>query len=199
MYTNLKETYSMRLNKLKLRNFRSYSNEIEFSIDDLNVLIGRNDIGKSSILEALDIFFNGKPDKDDLTVGNGANQIEITCVFDDLPETLTLDDTVETSLKDEYLLNSEQKLEIKKKFPVSGSGSVSEESVIVCNYPIHADLSDLLSKKRTTLKLQFEELGINPEELIGIEVKSLEMLLDSIITLTDKLKPKEPKLKLMVS
>lgn len=153
----------MKLNKLKLRNFRSYSTEIEFSIDDLNVLIGRNDIGKSSILEALDIFFNGKPDKDDLTVGNGANQIEITCVFDDLPETLTLDDTVKTSLKDEYLLNSEQKLEIKKKFPVSGSGSVSEESVIVCNYPTHADLSDLLSKKRTTLKLQFEELGINPE------------------------------------
>ncbi|MBI1183899.1 AAA family ATPase [bacterium] len=58
----------MKLNKLKLRNFRSYSTEIEFFIDDLNVLIGRNDIGKSSILEALDIFFNGKPDKDDLTV-----------------------------------------------------------------------------------------------------------------------------------
>nr|WP_321406804.1 ATP-binding protein [uncultured Carboxylicivirga sp.] len=153
----------MKLNKLKLRNFRSYSTEIEFSIDDLNVLIGRNDIGKSSILEALDIFFNGKPDKDDLTVGNGADQIEITCVFDDLPETLTLDDTVETSLKDEFLLNSEQKLEIKKKFPVAGSGSVSEESVIVCSYPTHADLSDLLSKKRTTLRLQFEELGINPD------------------------------------
>ncbi len=90
----------------------------------MNVLIGRNDIGKSSILEALDIFFNGKPDKDDLTIGNWAGQIEITCVFDDLPESLTLDDTVETSLIEEYLLNSEQKLEIKKKFPVSGSGSV---------------------------------------------------------------------------
>jgi len=153
----------MKLSKLKLRNFRGYSNEIEINIDDLNVLIGRNDIGKSSILEALDIFFNSKPDKNDLTIGNGAGQIEISCIFDDLPDSLTLDDTVKTSLKDEFLLNSEQKLEIKKKFPVSGGGSVSEESVIICEYPNHEELSDLLSKKRTTLKLQFEELGINPD------------------------------------
>ena len=153
----------MKLNKLKLRNFRGYSNEIEININDLNVLIGRNDIGKSSILEALDIFFNGKPDKNDLTIDNGAGQIEISCIFDDLPDSLTLDDSVETSLREEFLLNSEQKLEIKKKFPVSGSGSVSEESVIICEYPNHNELSDLLAKKRTTLKLQFEELGINPD------------------------------------
>lgn len=153
----------MKLSKLKLKNFRGYSNEIGINIDDLNVFIGRNDIGKSSILEALDIFFNGKPDKNDITIGNGAGQIEITCIFDDLPDLLTLDDTVNTSLQDEFLLNSEQKLEIKKKFPVSGSGSVSEESVIVCEYPDNEDLSDLLSKKRTTLKLQFEELGINAD------------------------------------
>lgn len=153
----------MKLSKLKLRNFRGYLNETEIKIDDLNVLIGRNDIGKSTILEALDIFFNGKPDKNDLSIGNGATQIEITCVFEELPESLTLDDTIETSLREEYLLNSEQKLEIKKKFPVSGSGTVSEESVIICEYPNHDDLSDLLSKKRTTLRLQFDELGINGE------------------------------------
>ena len=41
--------------------------------DDLTVLIGKNDIGKSTILEALDIFFNEtsgvvKWDKSDLNV-----------------------------------------------------------------------------------------------------------------------------------
>ena len=47
----------MILKGLKLENFRSYQN---FTIDfdeNLNVIIGRNDIGKSTILEALDIFF----------------------------------------------------------------------------------------------------------------------------------------------
>ena len=163
----------MKLNKLKLKNFRSYSQETEIDISDLNVIIGKNDVGKSSILEALDIFFNGKPDKNDLCIENDNSRIEITCVFSDLPEQLILDDTIVTSLSDEYLLNSDDKLEIKKSFPVSGSGSVSEESVIICDYPDNENLSDLLSKKRTTLQLQFEELGINPEGVNRTKSKEL--------------------------
>lgn len=46
----------MILKKLKLRNFRSYR-DFEVSFDDsINVIIGRNDIGKSTILEDLEIF-----------------------------------------------------------------------------------------------------------------------------------------------
>ncbi|MCF8714283.1 ATP-binding protein [Joostella atrarenae] len=153
----------MKLNQLKLKNFRSYSRETNIDISDLNVIIGKNDVGKSSILEALDIFFNGKPDKNDLCVDNDNSKIEITCLFDDLPEQLILDDTIETSLSDEFLLNEDGKLEIKKTFSVSGAGSVSEESVIISQYPDNENLGDLLSKKRTTLKLQFEELGIDQE------------------------------------
>lgn len=163
----------MKLSKLKLKNFRSYSQETEIHISDLNVIIGKNDIGKSTILEALDIFFNGKPDKNDLCIENDNSKIEITCVFTDLPDELILDDTIATNLSSEYLLNSDGKLEIKKIFPVSGSGSVSEESVIVCNYPDNENLIDLLSKKRTTLKLQFEELGINPDGVNRTKSKEL--------------------------
>lgn len=137
------------------------------------MIIGKNDVGKSTILEALDIFFNGKPDKHDLCISNDASQIEITCIFDDLPDELILDDTVKTRLGDEYLLNVDGKLEIKKKFSVSTSGSVSEEAVIVCNYPDNDGLQDLLSKKRTTLQLQLEELRINPEGINRTKSKEL--------------------------
>lgn len=163
----------MKLDKLKLRNFRSYSQETEIEVADLNVIIGKNDVGKSSILEALDIFFNGKPDKNDLCINNDNGRIEITCTFTDLPNELILDDTIATSLTDEYLLNSDGKLEIKKSFPISAAGSVSEESVIICEYPNHNDLADLLSKKRTTLQLQFEELGIDPEGVNRTKSKEL--------------------------
>lgn len=163
----------MKLDKLKLKNFRSYSQETEIKVADLNVIIGKNDIGKSSILEALDIFFNGKPDNNDLCINNDNGRIEITCVFTDLPEELILDDTITTSLADEYLLNAEGKLEIKKSFPISASGSVSEESVIICEYPDNNDLADLLSKKRKTLQLQFEELGIEPEGVNRTKSKEL--------------------------
>jgi len=167
----------MKLKKLKLKNFRCYSDETEIIISDLNVIIGKNDVGKSSVLEALDVFFNGKPDKNDLSVVNDSSQIEISCVFNDLPETLILDDSVETSLDDEYLLNAEGDLEIKKKFLVSGAGSISEEAVIICEHPDNENLTDLLSKKRTTLQLHFDELGIDSE---GIDQRKSKELRQAI-------------------
>lgn len=46
----------MKIESLKLKNFRGYKEEIEIKFDDLTVLVGKNDVGKSTILEALDIF-----------------------------------------------------------------------------------------------------------------------------------------------
>lgn len=46
----------MRLIELKLRNFRGYKEETCISINDLTTFVGKNDAGKSTILEALEIF-----------------------------------------------------------------------------------------------------------------------------------------------
>jgi predicted ATP-dependent endonuclease of OLD family len=163
----------MKLKKLKLKNFRGYSSEVEIEVTDLNVIIGKNDIGKSTILEALDIFFNGKPEKDDWCINNDGTPIEITCVFNDLQDEIILDDSIRTSLADEYLLNAQGDLEIKKKYPISNAGSVSEESFIVCNYPDNENLIDLLSKKRQTLQNQIDDLRIESEDLDRRQNKSL--------------------------
>ena len=48
----------MKIESIKVKNFRSYREETKICFEDLTVLVGRNDIGKSTILEALDIFFN---------------------------------------------------------------------------------------------------------------------------------------------
>ena len=57
----------MKLVKVKLKNFRGYKNfEVRFD-SDFNVVIGRNDIGKSTILEALEIFFNSDEIKLDIS------------------------------------------------------------------------------------------------------------------------------------
>ncbi|MGV2787674.1 AAA family ATPase, partial [Clostridium perfringens] len=50
----------MKLKRLIIKNFRSYKEEIQIPIDDFTALIGKNDIGKSTILEAMEIFFNNK-------------------------------------------------------------------------------------------------------------------------------------------
>jgi predicted ATP-dependent endonuclease of OLD family len=56
----------MKLSKLRLQNFRCYKDEIQVDFSDITALVGRNDSGKSSLMDALDIFLNdGAPDKDD--------------------------------------------------------------------------------------------------------------------------------------
>ena len=48
----------MKINTVKIKNFRSYKDEINIEFGDLTAFVGKNDIGKSTVLEALDIFFN---------------------------------------------------------------------------------------------------------------------------------------------
>lgn len=111
----------MRLIELKLRNFRGYKEETCISINDLTTFVGKNDAGKSTILEALEIFFNNKVvvcEKEDLSVNHdeGDEIIEITCIFDKYLESISIDSSALTTLSSEFLLNKDKNLEIKKNF-----------------------------------------------------------------------------------
>ena len=91
----------VKLKKVAIKNFRAYSERVEFSVDDITAIIGKNDIGKSSILDALDVFFNSnKMEIEDRNIHCGDELVEITCVFSDLPDEIILDETVTTTLKD---------------------------------------------------------------------------------------------------
>lgn len=48
----------MILKSVKLKNFRCYKDEVIVPFKEITGLIGKNDAGKSTILEALEIFFN---------------------------------------------------------------------------------------------------------------------------------------------
>lgn len=50
----------MKLRRIEIENFRGFSPQIEIEVDDFTALIGRNEIGKSSILAALTIFLEGE-------------------------------------------------------------------------------------------------------------------------------------------
>lgn len=98
----------MKLSKVTIENFRSYSHRMEFSIEQITAIIGRNDIGKSSILDALDTFFNqSKLDLADRNIHAADNPVIIGCTFSNLPNEIVLDDAVSTTLEAEYLLNED--------------------------------------------------------------------------------------------
>ena len=71
----------MRLVRVKVSNFRCFKDEITVALDDLVVLVGKNDSVKSSLLDAMNIFFNGVPEQDDLCVHAADQKLTIACVF----------------------------------------------------------------------------------------------------------------------
>lgn len=146
----------MKINKLKIKNFRSYNDEVEVEFGDLTAFVGKNDIGKSTVLEALDIFFNEgkgvvKLDKDDInkqSLAVGDNEIVISVCFEELPDSIVIDSTNETTLQVEYLLNSNNQLEIIKKFPNAGKEKVFVKAL----HPTNTNCKDLLLKKDSELR-----------------------------------------------
>ena len=146
----------MIIKKVKIKNFRSYKDEIEINFCELTAFVGKNDIGKSTILEALDIFFNDgdgliKINKDDINkkaLEDDITETVISVCFDELPQSIIIDSTIETRLKDEYLLNSNNQLEIIKKFSNGGK----EKVFVKANHPMNTNCNDLLQKRNTELQ-----------------------------------------------
>lgn len=129
----------MKLIKLKLKNFRCYQAETIFLIDELTAIIGKNDIGKSTILEALDCFFNDKIDQSDLANNADNNSVELTCFFEKIPEQIILDTTTPTSPAEEGILNNNNQLEVKRVFTFAAKKTVSV--FLVANYPSDARIN----------------------------------------------------------
>ena len=145
----------MKIKTIKIKNFRSYKHEVEIEFGELTAFVGKNDIGKSTVLEALCIFFNDskgviKLDKDDINkqaLAEGDNEITISVCFEELPTNIVIDSTNETTLQAEYLLNAENQLEIIKKYTNAGK----EKVFVKANHPTNVSCKDLLQKKKAQL------------------------------------------------
>lgn len=144
----------MTLKSISIRNFRCYDNEITVSVDSLTTLIGKNDIGKSSVLDALEIFFNNNTVKiqpEDATVNSGSTDIVITCDFSDLPSHLSIDAGAETSLEAEHLLTREGTLRIQKVFDCNKK-TPTFDVFIIAHHPTAPGMANLLDLKEKELQ-----------------------------------------------
>ena len=157
----------MRLASVRIQNFRCYKEEIQVDFDDLTALIGKNDAGKSAILDALEIYFNeAKVDQDDGSVGSAANSLTITCEFAQSPhQPIVVDARYPTSLKVEYLLNKDGRLEITKRYDASLRTPKLKEVVLTAIHPSAPEVADLLSLKITDLKRRARELDADTEAI----------------------------------
>jgi predicted ATPase len=164
----------MRLTRFGLKGFRCYENEIWVDLDDdLTAFIGRNDVGKSALLDALNIFLNeGSPDKEDVCVSSDHPEVRIMCEFADFPEKLIVDADCPTSLQAEYLLNASGNLEIHKVFDGGLVTPKLSGTFAKAIHPTADGASDLLQLKTVELRTRVEELGLAQIEGLDRRISS---------------------------
>ncbi|MBK0403628.1 AAA family ATPase [Adhaeribacter sp. BT258] len=105
----------MKLIKAIISNFRGIGEPREIHFDDYNVIVGKNDAGKSTILKALDLFLNdSEASKDIINIHADSTLVDIELIFDPRLKKILIDDSVETTFEEEELVNEEGFLHIKK-------------------------------------------------------------------------------------
>lgn len=151
----------MKLAKVQISNFRCYRAEFSVPIDALTCIIARNDVGKSTILEALDAFFNlEKLDAEDRSIGaRNGDAIEITSLFDSIQSTLVVDSDALISPANEYLLNAHGQLEVTKRF--TGATPKCEQVFVRALHPTAPRFNDLFGLTIAELRRRAQELNVD--------------------------------------
>ena len=182
----------MKLEKVLLENYRGFKEPVTVDFESITAFIGRNDVGKSSFLEALNTFFNDKEFKfealDRCVHCRDSEATLICCVFSDLPEQIILDETVSTSFESEYLLNGDGYLEIHKQFDAKGKQSI----FLRANHPSNNGFSDLLSKKNSELKKLIKDCGLEGSVNLTVNNEMRKALWNHVgegLVLTEQLVP----------
>lgn len=79
----------MRISRVRIQNFRCL-HDVEIAFDDVTTFIGPNGVGKSTVLRALDWFFNGGKAEtltdEDFTHGSSSDEIRIEVEFSSLTQ-----------------------------------------------------------------------------------------------------------------
>jgi putative ATP-dependent endonuclease of OLD family len=78
----------MKIQSVRIKNFRTLK-DVSIPFDPITTFIGPNGVGKSTVLRALDWYFNGKPSsltEKDCAFGAIDEDIEVQVTFDDLSD-----------------------------------------------------------------------------------------------------------------
>lgn len=155
----------MKLVRVSLKNLRCYREKASIDLQDLTMIAGRNDAGKSTFFDGLAAFFGEqKIDQDDACNTGDASDVRIICEFEEFPDQLILDADSPTTLASEYLLNAEGRLELHQIWNCQLK-TPKASMFAMANHPSEEGYSDLLTLKNSALKKRAKELSIDLSEV----------------------------------
>lgn len=194
-----------RIERVHIENFRSIK-QVDMHLNDLNVFVGKNNVGKTNLLKALLWFI--KPDSGIETIDfcDGASELKIVCKITDISkEQQDKIDTVYGTLhryirnnclyiqRRAYIDQSDKKRVLVESKCISGDGNMD-----VNMWPISSDVSEeeiqeilpklmyipaLFSLDKTVEKFALKAL----ENLADIVLKSHGVLYDEALLVNDEI------------
>jgi len=131
-------------------------------LGQLATIVGKNDTGKSSILRAIQLFFEKRPKIDPTDIHDNAapnEDVVIEIAFTSLPEKIEIEEGIETTFREEMLLDQNGHLRLRKTYPRDKLTNV-EISLITQDFQddFFAGLANL---KENELNKRCKEAGID--------------------------------------
>jgi len=145
---------------MTLQGFRSFRDTTSVRLGPFATIVGKNDTGKSSILHALNAFFNGVLDEADFNRDQSLDEpITIQVCFADLPETIQLEEGIDTTLAEENLLDEDCNVTLKRIY--TKKTIKKPKSVLVTHDYLDREYQNLCSLKEAQLNDKGRSLGLD--------------------------------------
>lgn len=139
----------MKIHDISIKNYRGIDSIDNLSAGLVNTFVGKNDYGKSTILKALDAFFNDKFTSHDVYKGipeGDVTEITIRFVVEDNINSLALD-------PEGYIC-------LTKIFSFSSAGKLNKDLYYTCNDIDHEKINNVWGCKEEDINGFLKELGI---------------------------------------
>ncbi len=141
----------MRIKELRLRNFKQFRTLTMKCHDQLNIIIGDNETGKSTILEAIDLVLRGSVySVDALGLENLLNHAAVTEFMQDSKSIKDLPE-----LRIEVVLDDTENIEVNGRSNSAGSDANGLKLVCEIDYAYTEKVKDLLKKPHATFPYEF--------------------------------------------
>ncbi len=152
----------MKISSVRIENFRAIKRLSSMEIGDITTIVGKNDSGKSSILYALAVFFAemNLDDSDRHIPAGHDDSVVIAIEFRELPETIKLEEDVETDFPSENLLNAIGNLEIIKVYEREKNPKSPKIFLKVKDF-VDESFQNLCSLKERDLLTRGKEVGLD--------------------------------------
>lgn len=150
----------MIVHSIAAKNYGPFGILEEVHLGPLGTIIGQNDVGKSNILRALQVFFDRRKieESDVYKEADSADNVMIEVAFNALPERIELEDGVQTGFPDEMLVDPDGLLRIRKTYP---RGNLTKVNITLMTQDFEDDdFAGLPALKERDLNTLCESVGI---------------------------------------